>query len=76
MPNSLEKLHRPYWLPMSSWLKKLVARGTCLSTTTIVTRHAPKTHSLQSIDWLVDKMSVYELLSFLDAYLGYNQTRI
>ena len=35
----------------------------------------PKDHfSLPCIDQIVDSTSGYEILSFLDAYLGYHQT--
>ena len=44
---------------------------------TPVNKHCPKDHfPLPRIDQVVDSMAVCDLLSFLDAYSGYNQIRM
>jgi len=48
----------------------------CINYTNLNKGCLKDTYPLSSIDWLIDRTSRYELLSFSDAYSGYNQIRM
>lgn len=62
------------WLAnVVSLSKNIMKNGECALTTSIWTSIAQNTHLVLYIDKLVDGSSSYQYLSFMDAYLGYNQ---
>ena len=72
--NSSKRPTTPLDFPMWFWSRKLMASGACASITRISIKPIIGTPTpYPNIDWLVDGAVGNKVLSFLDAYSGYNQ---
>ncbi|RDY01387.1 Retrovirus-related Pol polyprotein from transposon 17.6, partial [Mucuna pruriens] len=73
----IREVQYPTWLANVVMVKKPNGRWRMCTDYTDLNKACPKDpYQLPSIDRLVDGVSGYELLSFMDAYSGYNQIRM
>ncbi|GAU30099.1 hypothetical protein TSUD_55830 [Trifolium subterraneum] len=73
----IREVKYPTWLANVVMVKKASGKWRMCTDYTDLNKMCPKDdYPLPSIDQLVDNASGYGLLSFMDAYLGYNQIRM
>ena len=70
----IKEAHYPSWIANPVLMKKTNdKRWTCIDFSNLNDACLKDSFSLPRIDQLMDATSGHELLSFMDAYLGYNQ---
>jgi len=73
----IREVKYPTWLANVVMVKKSSGKWRMCTDYTDLNKVCPKdSYPLPSIDQLVDNASGYDLLSFMDAYSGYNQIRM
>ncbi|XP_020209685.1 uncharacterized protein LOC109794654, partial [Cajanus cajan] len=77
MAGHVREIQYPTWLANVVMVRKSSGKWRMCTDFTGLNKACPKdSYPLPNIDCLVDGASGYELLSFMDAYLGYNQIRM
>ena len=73
----IREVHYPEWLMNVVLVKKPNRKWRMFVDYTDLNKACPKdSYSLPSIDQLVDATSGFRLMSFMDAFLGYNQIQM
>nr|KYP72761.1 Transposon Ty3-I Gag-Pol polyprotein [Cajanus cajan] len=73
----IREIQYPTWLANVVMVRKSNGNWRMCTDFTDLNKACPKdSYPLPNIDCLVDNASGYELLSFMDAYSGYNQIRM
>jgi len=73
----IREIQYPEWLANVVLVKKANGKGRMCVDFTDLNKASPKdSYPLPSIDALVDSASCCKMLSFLDAFLGYNQIKM
>nr|KYP41385.1 Retrovirus-related Pol polyprotein from transposon 297 family [Cajanus cajan] len=77
MAGHVQEIQYPTWLANVVMVRKSSGKWRMCTDFTDLNKACPKdSYPLPNIDCLVDGASGYELLSFMDAYSGYNQIRM
>nr|KYP59183.1 Transposon Ty3-I Gag-Pol polyprotein [Cajanus cajan] len=77
MAGHVREIQYPTWLANVVMVHKSNGKWRMCTDFTNLNKACPKdSYPLPNIDCLVDGASGYELLSFMDAYSGYNQIRM
>ena len=75
--NFIQEVYYPGWLANVVMVKKASGKWRMYVDFTDLNRACPKdSYPLLRIDTLVDSTARHELLSFMDAFSGYNQIRM